>query len=97
MLTPFRAVLVGSVCLVATGAVAESRATYRCEGGVTIRVRFPDEQTAILALGGKTYRLKNTMAASGARYAGSGISFWDYHGEATLERGGKSTSCKALS
>jgi membrane-bound inhibitor of C-type lysozyme len=97
MSAALRAALVGAACAVASGAPAQGQAAYRCDGGVSVRATFPSAATAVLSLGGRTYRLKNTRAASGARYAGNGIVFWEHHGEATLQRGGKTLSCKAVS
>src|SRR5215207_9952058 len=91
-----RATLVGAAAFMVTSAISEGQAVYRCGSGVLLRVRFPSATTAILSLGSRTYRLKNTAAASGARYSGQGVEFWEHHGEATLERGGKALSCKAV-
>ena len=50
---------------------------------------------AVLRLGGRDWRLRNTMAASGSRYEGKGITFWLKGEEAMLEQpGGRSTNCR---
>ena len=89
-----RLALLGAASVTAASAAAEGQAVYRCQGGVLVRARFPSATTAIISLGSRTYRLKNTAAASGARYAGKGIVFWEHHGEVTLQREGKTLICK---
>src|SRR3954449_11703686 len=87
--------IVGVACLSPIAASAQGQtATYRCAGGLVVKARSPNAMTAIVSIGGRAYRLRNTMAASGSRYTGQGVTFWEYHGEATIERGGKSISCR---
>jgi membrane-bound inhibitor of C-type lysozyme len=87
--------IVGVACLSSFAASAQGQtATYRCAGGLVVKARFPNAMTTIVSIGGRAYRLRNTMAASGSRYAGQGVTFWEHHGEATIKRAGKSTSCR---
>jgi len=63
---------------------------YACESGQTISVQYPDAATASIAYGGQTYAVRTAPAASGARYAGSGVEWWtaprDGQETATLSR-----------
>lgn len=46
---------------------------YACESGQTVEVQYPDTATAGLTYKGQSYVLRATPAATGARYAGSGL------------------------
>jgi membrane-bound inhibitor of C-type lysozyme len=63
---------------------------YACESGKTVVVQYPDTSTAQLGYNGQTYVLRTVQAASGARYAGSGVEWWtatrDGQETATLSR-----------
>jgi membrane-bound inhibitor of C-type lysozyme len=63
---------------------------YACESGKTVTVQYPDTATAQLNYNGQTYVLRTVQAASGARYAGSGVEWWtatrDGQESATLSR-----------
>jgi len=63
---------------------------YACESGKTVLVQYPDTATAQLGYNGQTYVLRTVQAASGARYAGSGVEWWtatrDGQESATLSR-----------
>lgn len=78
------------------GAVDAPRATadgvrrfmFDCGNGVTFAVRVvPGEATLFSpqALGAEVIRLPQVAAASGARYAASGVSYWNKGGLATFE------------
>ncbi len=63
---------------------------YACESGKTVTVQYPDTATAQIAYQNQTYVLRLAPAASGARYAGSGLEWWtanrDGQESATLSR-----------
>jgi len=59
---------------------------YACESGKTVSVRYPDTSTAEIAYEGQTYTVRTVPAASGARYAGSGVEWW------TVGRDGQETA-----
>ncbi|NBW08394.1 MAG: DUF4232 domain-containing protein [Caulobacteraceae bacterium] len=63
---------------------------YACESGKTVVVQYPDTSTAQIGYNGQTYTLRTVQAASGARYAGSGVEWWtatrDGQETATLSR-----------
>lgn len=60
---------------------------YACAGEVRFSVR-PLGDSLVLALPERTDTLVHVEAASGARYAGKGMTFWSKGEEATLEIGG---------
>ena len=98
MRTTFLSALAGLVCFWPVTASAQSqRATYRCKGGLSVKVRFLDDATAMVSLRGRSYRVKNTRAASGSRYSGQGLTFWEHQGEASIEHGGQALLCAAVS
>lgn len=63
---------------------------YACESGKTVMIQYPDTATAQITYNGQTYALRAVQAASGARYAGSGVEWWtatrDGQETATLSR-----------
>lgn len=50
--------------------------SYACESGQSIAVAYPDASSAQVSYRGQTYTLRSVEAASGARYAGSGLEWW---------------------
>jgi membrane-bound inhibitor of C-type lysozyme len=50
--------------------------SYACESGQSVAVTYPDTATAQLSYRGQSYVLRLAEAASGARYAGSGLEWW---------------------
>ena len=61
----------------AAPAVSSAATTvYACANGAAARASYPDAQTAIVDYQGRTYTLKATPAASGARYVGEGLQWW---------------------
>ena len=64
--------------------------SYACESGQSVTVTYPDAASAQLAYRGQSYVLRLVEAASGARYAGSGLEWWtatsDGSESATLSR-----------
>lgn len=49
---------------------------YACESGQTVTVGYPDTATAQISYKGQTFAMRSVQAASGARYAGSGLEWW---------------------
>lgn len=49
---------------------------YACESGQTVTVAYPDTATAQISYKGQTFAVRSVQAASGARYAGSGLEWW---------------------
>lgn len=66
----------------APAARSASTISYACESGQSVAVAYPDASSAQVTWGGRTYTLRSAQAASGARYAGSGLEWW------TATRGG---------
>lgn len=64
--------------------------SYACESGQSVTVAYPDSASAQLTYRGQAYVLRLVEAASGARYAGSGLEWWtatrDGSESATLSR-----------
>lgn len=50
--------------------------SYACESGQSVSVAYPDASTAQVTWRGATHVLRSVEAASGARYAGSGLEWW---------------------
>lgn len=76
-------------------AAAGQPVVYRCDDGTRVIARFPDPYRALLRMGGRNWPLRNTLAASGARYQGKGVTFWLKGEEATLDRPQtRSTNCQ---
>lgn len=63
---------------------------YACESGQTVTVAYPDTATAQITYKGQAFAMRAVQAASGARYAGSGLEWWtetrDGQESATLSR-----------
>src|SRR5262245_55142672 len=86
-----------ALCACATPDTPEEPSyLWRCDGGVTFRVRLTTGGNAEVTAGGKTYRLPAVMAASGARYSDGRVEFWEHGGEAMLNgaAGGPYEACK---
>lgn len=49
---------------------------YQCESGQTIVATYPSTDSASVQYQGKSYQMKITISASGARYVGSGLEWW---------------------
>lgn len=60
----------------AEAAAATPATTYACLDGRTIEATYPDSDTAVLTLDGRTLNLKVVQSGSGARYAGEGVQWW---------------------
>ena len=74
----------------AQAAPAATPISYACESGQSVTVAYPDAASARLSYRGQAYVLRLVEAASGARYAGSGLEWWtatrDGSESATLSR-----------
>lgn len=57
--------------------------SYACESGQSVTVSYPDASTAQVSYKGQTYSLRTAQAASGARYAGSGVEWWTANRDGT--------------
>ena len=58
--------------------------TLVCEDKRSVRVLYPDRQSASLTIEGNTYRLMSAVSGSGARYTGGGLQWWSEGDEAML-------------
>ena len=70
--------------------------TFGCAGGAPLRATFYQTQPALVLLerGGMVRLAFQTKAASGARYEGDGVLFWEARGEATLNWMGVESICR---
>jgi len=50
--------------------------SYTCTDGQTLQASYPDRDTAVIRLKGKTHRLHSVESGSGARYIGDGWQWW---------------------
>lgn len=60
---------------------AAPAASYVCDDGRTVRASYPDSETALVEVDGRTRTLKIAISASGARYTGDGLQWWTKGGE----------------
>jgi membrane-bound inhibitor of C-type lysozyme len=70
--------------------------TFRCDDGSAIAATFdntPDPATVQLVRGDQTFTLPQAMSASGARYLGDGIEFWNKGRDAAVDWQGQKFSC----
>jgi membrane-bound inhibitor of C-type lysozyme len=75
------------VALTVSGtALADIRATFRCEGGKAFTITFHGQRTATLVFAGtnRPITLDNQDAGSGISYVGGGWAFAEHHGDASL-------------
>jgi putative lipoprotein len=72
------------------------RMDWRCDGGAAFSARISADGAAEVFAGGRVYNLPHVPGASGARYSGGGVEYWERGGEATLTgaQGGPYTSCR---
>jgi membrane-bound inhibitor of C-type lysozyme len=77
-------------------AAAQTYLQYRCDDGAQFQAVFVEKsRAAYLQLDGKALILPQRLAASGARYKKSGVTFWIKGNEAQLKRPKKAwTQCK---
>jgi membrane-bound inhibitor of C-type lysozyme len=88
----FLALIIGC----ASPSPAQTFLQYRCDDGAQFSAMFPDkERRAFLQLDGKSLILPQRLAASGARYAKGGVTFWIKGNDAQLKRPkSKWTQCR---
>ena len=68
---------------------------FTCQDGQSPVLRvFQDDRATIRLDDGRVVEMAREAAASGERYGGDGLTFWQKGREATLEVGGRSTDCK---
>jgi membrane-bound inhibitor of C-type lysozyme len=70
--------------------------TFACDDGSKIDATFdnaPDPATVQLVRGDQTFTLPQAMSASGARYVGEGIEFWNKGRNSMVEWKGQTLSC----
>jgi membrane-bound inhibitor of C-type lysozyme len=58
--------------------------TWHCANGTSFTIRYDDRDRAIVSANDHVYMLSPARAASGARYSGEAVEYWEHHGEATL-------------
>jgi membrane-bound inhibitor of C-type lysozyme len=74
--------------------------TFRCQGpggaGESLTATFYETQPGLLLLvrGGETRPAFSSTAASGAKYEGNEISYWEHQGEAVVDWSGTELRCK---
>jgi membrane-bound inhibitor of C-type lysozyme len=55
---------------------ATKATTYACSDGRQVQAAYPDTESAVLTLDGKTHHLHRAISADGARYVGDGWQWW---------------------
>ena len=75
---------------------AKGPVAFTCGSGDTLRATFYPTQPAMVLLerAGATRLAFQVKAASGSRYEGDGVLFWEARGEATLNWMGVQSTCK---
>ena len=71
--------------------------TFTCDDGSAIEATFdnaPDPATVQLVRGEQTFTLPQAISASGARYLGDGIEFWNKGNDAMVDWQGQKFSCR---
>ena len=91
------ALVLSLTLLRATPSDAQIFANYVCDDGASLTAAFfTGDRTMRMQLGGKALALPQRLAASGARYAKGGVSFWLKGQQATLKRQkARPTTCRA--
>ena len=61
-----------------------------------LKVKYYDTQPGLLLaeFGGETRLAFQVLAASGTKYEGDGVMYWEWHGEATVNWSGAEFNCK---
>jgi uncharacterized protein len=80
--------------------VVPSAVAYRCPGieGQPVTAVFYNEavpSAAVITVGDRQAVAFAAPSGSGAKYAASGVEFWEHRGEATLRWSGKTYACQA--
>jgi heat shock protein HslJ/membrane-bound inhibitor of C-type lysozyme len=70
---------------------------FECSDGQGFAVRFAGPETVILTLPDGDHTLQRERTASGAKYSGGGISYWNKGDEALLEIDGVRQTCVRVS
>src|SRR5919106_2547441 len=94
LILPLTFMLSGAPALAADSVIGP--VTFRCDDGSAIEATFdntPDPATVLLVRGGETFTLPQAMSASGARYLGDGIEFWNKGNDAAVEWQGTKLAC----
>ena len=96
MRIPLSAIVV-VLFVLASPSSAETFAQYRCDDGAQLSVMFPEKRgRAFVQVDGKSLILPQRLAASGARYAKGGVTFWIKGNDAQLKRPkSKWTQCRS--
>ena len=99
LLLPLLPVLAVAACAERPEPRAPVNTAFTCQDGQSPVVRvFPDDRATIRLDDGRVVELTREAAgagaASGERYGGDGLTFWQKGRDATLEVGGRSTDCK---
>lgn len=55
---------------------ANAEVVYACQGGETLRARYPDARTAVISFRNETFTLTLAESASGSRFTGGGREWW---------------------
>ncbi|MDX1405722.1 MAG: MliC family protein [Woeseiaceae bacterium] len=71
----------------------ESVTEFSCTNGPDLAVRFLGPETILMAVGERDFVLRRERTASGARYTGDGISFWNKGDEAMFIMPGGDYRC----
>ena len=58
--------------------------TWHCASGSSFTIRYDDQGRAIVSANDHVYVLSPARAASGARYSGELVEYWEHQGEAKL-------------
>ncbi len=85
--------LLGALCLAGCGQTATDGKTMRCTDGPTATFHFPDPETLTLTVHGTMHRLERQRTASGARFSGEGVDFWNKGREVMLTLEGQRFTC----
>jgi membrane-bound inhibitor of C-type lysozyme len=78
------------------GADTIGPVTFTCDDGSAIMATFdnaPDPATVLLVRSDQTFTLPQAMSASGARYVGDDITFWNKGRDAAVEWQGTKLEC----
>lgn len=90
------ALLLLAACATPAATPGGPRMDWRCDGGAAFSSRIKGDGVAEVFAGGRTYNLPHVQGASGARYSGGGVEYWERSGEATLSgaQGGPYNNCR---
>jgi membrane-bound inhibitor of C-type lysozyme len=99
---PLLALIVLAPCASPQAAAPEAKAdtigpvTFTCDDGSAIEATFdnaPTPATVLLVRGDQRFELPQAMSASGARYLGDDITFWNKGRDAAVEWQGTKLEC----